>query len=78
MLAYSSVRASLARQAAIESGPGATHWEFLAACREDGLEAETLDRLTSLTEAYERAAYAPDSMDPDEGAAVIATVEGLL
>lgn len=78
LLAYAAVRGSLTRSADTPRGRAATHWEFLAACRADGLDAAAIDGLTRLTEAYEQAAYAPASLSTARAESVLDSVEGLV
>lgn len=59
--AYTAVRQRLADR---ESGEGHTHWEFYRRHR-DALDEETASVLRDLTEAYERAAFAPDTVAAD-------------
>lgn len=54
-----------------------THWEFYAACQEDGVGDETLRRLKRLTETYERAAFAPESAAEAEAREALELAESL-
>lgn len=78
LLAYAAVRRALAGAGAPGRSRADTHWEFLAACADDGLDAAAVDGLTRLTEAYERAAYAPSSVSADAAASALEAADGLV
>lgn len=65
MLAYGIVREEL-EAGGMSPVEAVTHWEFLEACRADGLDERSSEALTKLTEAYERAAYAPTALSSDD------------
>jgi hypothetical protein len=77
MLAYAAVRDRLAESRQPRRS-AETHWEFLAACRQDGLDADTIDELTALTQTYEAAAYAPVSVSAAEAEAAVEAAERLV
>lgn len=54
-----------------------THWEFYSACRDDGLSERRLESLETLTEAYERAAFAPHEVPPDVASDAVAAATAL-
>lgn len=60
--AYAAVRRGLTDRGG--AGEGHTHWEFYRQSR-DALDEESARVLRELTEAYERAAFAPDSTSVD-------------
>lgn len=68
-LAYGDVRRRFGD--ALDVPPVRTHWEFYRACRDAGLDGETVGSIERLTEAYERAAYAPESPSREEASAVV-------
>lgn len=72
--AYAIARGRVAE--AITADGAQTHWEFYTACRDDGIGEDRLDALETLTEAYERAAFAPGSIrnETAEGALAAARV----
>jgi hypothetical protein len=74
-LAYGGVRQRLGD--ALDVHPVHTHWEFYRACQDAGLNGDAAETLERLTEAYERAAYAPDSLNQDEANAVINGATGV-
>jgi len=74
-LAYGGVRQRLGD--ALDVHPVHTHWEFYRACQDAGLNGDAAETLERLTEAYERAAYAPDSLNQDEANAVIDGATGV-
>lgn len=78
MVSYAAVRTDLARAVGAGSLDADTHWEFLGACREDGLDEAAVEALTRLTEVYERAAYAPDAVTTADADAALETAEGLI
>jgi len=70
--AYAATRRRLADRGSDE---GRTHWEFYRRNR-DALDEETASVLRDLTEAYERAAFAPDSVSVDRARDLLARVSG--
>lgn len=78
MLAYATVRDRLAAAGRTSRGRAETHWEFLAACRQDGLEDDAIEGLTALTETYEAAAYAPTAVTRADAEAAISAAERLV
>lgn len=78
MVAYGAVRAALSDSVRAAHRDADTHWEFLAACRQDGLDQSAIDSLVRLTEAYERAAYAPVSVDRTNAESVLDAAEPLI
>lgn len=47
--------------------PG-THWEFYRECRDGALDEAEIEALQAVTEGYERAAFAPESIESDTAA----------
>ena len=73
-IAYAAVRAGINR-----GGPdGRTHWEFYEGCRSNGLSPEDVDRLGSITERFEHAAFAPYGLSEEEANSAVADAERLL
>ncbi|WP_340099011.1 DUF4129 domain-containing protein [Salinibaculum salinum] len=68
--AYAAVRSQ--SSAVIDIPPGQTHWEWYAAWNTADLNSETLDALRELTELYEQAAFAPDSIDDERARRALA------
>ncbi|WP_049902575.1 hypothetical protein [Halococcus agarilyticus] len=64
-LAYAAVRRSL--QHDLDLTTARTHWEFLDACLDRGVEGRRLDALQRLTEFYERAAFSEQSLSTETG-----------
>lgn len=62
--AYGAARASVADRVAVSGGQ--THREFLKTCADDGLEADTVEALRTLTDRYEAAMYGPSGIDVDD------------
>jgi hypothetical protein len=54
-----------------------THWEFYAACRDAGLSEERRRRLERLTETYERAAFADESVSEADAQEAVAAATAL-
>lgn len=77
MLAYASVRDRLAQSGRARARSAETHWEFLEACRQDGLDANAIEGLTELTQTYEAAAYAPLAVSQSEAEAAVVIAERL-
>ncbi|NHN61438.1 MULTISPECIES: hypothetical protein [Halorussus] len=71
LAAYGGVRRRLATE--VESSPADTHWEFLDDCRAADLPDDRIRRLEALTERVDRAAFASESVDPDEARAAVET-----
>ena len=71
--AYAAVR----RQSAslVEVSPGSTHWEWYAACERAGLDGERLDTVRKLTEWYEQAAFAPETLDSDSARSALTSAD---
>ncbi len=67
-LAYGAVRGRLGRH--LTNGAVSTHWEFFVQCTDADLPADP-DALRTLTERYERAAFAPASLTAAEATAAI-------
>ena len=76
LTAYAAVRDELRESA--RDDRGLTHWEFLTACQENGLAEESLDALQQVTEAYEQAAFAPETIDRDSASAALDAAEELV
>jgi hypothetical protein len=74
--AYAAVRGHSA--AAAEVPPGQTHWEWYAALDTSDLNGETRDGLRELTELYEQAAFAPDSVNDDRARRALAYADEFL
>ncbi|WP_323191075.1 hypothetical protein [Halostella sp. PRR32] len=72
-LTYGDVRRRLS--GAFDVPPVRTHWEFYRACEAAGIDGEAAGLLERLTEAYERAAYAPTGFSESEVDAIIDAVE---
>jgi len=72
-LAYGDVRRGLFQS--FDSPTIQTHWEFYQACKEAELDGETVGLVKQLTEAYERAAYAPEDFSEPEVEALLDAVE---
>jgi urease beta subunit len=70
-LAYAAARASL------EGPPDGTHWEFYRAAAEASSESFA-SMLRTVTEGYERASYATDSVSASEGEQVVSAVKSLI
>jgi len=66
LLAYAAARKRL--DGAVGRSSAETHWEFYDDCREEGLRETRLDDLRRLTETYERAAFAPESVSESDAA----------
>ncbi|WP_407067016.1 hypothetical protein [Haloarcula brevis] len=63
MAAYAAVHDELAAQNGISEG--ATHWELLQRSRANGVPEEQVTDIETVVEAFETAAFAPSSVDPD-------------
>lgn len=72
---YEAVRAELVDT--YELLPGLTHWELLDRLQSSGGE-QVGESVLGLTTAYERAAYAPDTVGADEATAALETAKRLL
>jgi HEPN domain-containing protein len=72
---YEAVRAELVDT--YELLPGLTHWELLDRLQSSGGE-QVGESVVGLTTAYERAAYAPDTVEADEATAALETAKRLL
>ncbi|WP_331234195.1 hypothetical protein [Natronorarus salvus] len=71
--------AYVAARQRIDHGSNAlTHWEFYDVCRSNGLEAEEVDRLKSLTERFERAAFSPAVIARSDAEGAIDDAESLV
>lgn len=55
-----------------------THWEFYRACDERGFEKEPTAALERLTVAYERAAFAPTALSPEQIADALSDARTIL
>lgn len=75
-LAYAASREALASDLGVDDA--VTHWEFYRAGQRDGLESDTVSALRDLTEAYERAAFAPGSVGSAEARSAIEAAEQVL
>jgi hypothetical protein len=71
---YAALRQELTGGA--KNANGQTHWEFYEACREQ-LDSEARDHLRVVTGAYERVAFAGESVDSELAQEVIDAVESL-
>ncbi len=58
-VAYGAARRALSNRFDVE---GTTHWDFYRACTEAGVSGDRQTALRRLTEHYERAAFAPESL----------------
>ena len=77
VLAYGAVRQSLRRELGISDS--ATHWECYTEAVARGLPDRSEPHLKTITEAFERAEYAPrGSLDSDAGSAVISASRELI
>lgn len=74
---YALVRASLAERVA--GGDVATHWEFYeTVAGEDSMDSDVPDVLRTVTETYERAAFAPATIDEGRAQEALTAGERLL
>ncbi|WP_248516870.1 DUF4129 domain-containing protein [Salinarchaeum laminariae] len=71
--AYGAARASVADRVPVSGGQ--THREFLKTCADDGLEADTVEALRTLTDRYEAAMYDPSGIDIDDARDAIDAAE---
>lgn len=78
MLAYATVRDRLVQSGRVQGRSAETHWEFLTACRQDGLDADAVEGLTELTQTYESSAYAPAAVSRSEAEAAVTIAERLV
>jgi hypothetical protein len=74
---YAALRRRVERESGA-SGDGRTHWEFYRDCREAGLDEATLTTLRSVTERYERVAYAADGVTAETARTTLEEVESLV
>lgn len=74
--AYGALRSSITRKADVDDRR--THWSFVQACRDNGVDSATVDALEVLTERYEQAAYAPESVPTTAAEESVVLVEDLL
>lgn len=74
--AYAVVRARLASE--LGATGALTHWEFYAAVEGDGLAPGRVEALRSLTEAYERARFAPGAVTAEDADAAVERVDEAL
>lgn len=74
--AYALIRGRMSEE--LELFDPRTHWEFFAACSEDGIDDDRLDALQQLTEAYEQAAFAPQSVSSEGAEAALRTARALV
>jgi hypothetical protein len=65
------------RTRGVESRAPRTHWEFYVACRDAGLSEERRRRLERLTEIYERAAFADESVSEADAREAVADARAL-
>ena len=71
--------AYVAARRGIDHGSHAlTPWEFYDVCRSNGLEAEEVDRLGTLTERFERAAFSPVAIARSDAEGAIDDAESLV
>lgn len=73
---YAAVRTGLADSSDDTAG-AKTHWEFYHSVT-DGLDGERASALRSVTEAFERATFAPDGIDSESAAATLDEAERCL
>lgn len=71
--AYGFLRRRLATE--LDLGGALTHWEVYAACAEDGLAPERVEAIRAVTEAYERARFAPGALTADEAREAVEGIE---
>jgi hypothetical protein len=69
MAPYAAVHDALAAQNGISEG--ATHWELLERSRADGVPEERVADIQTVVEAFETAAFAPTSVEPDRAEAAV-------
>lgn len=62
-LGYAAVRRRLERQFNVDTST--TPWEFYRACRQDNPESDVLETLRQVTELYERAVFASESVSTE-------------
>lgn len=67
--AYEAARGRMAAE--LGSAGALTHWEFYAAAADDGVTADRVEALLGLTEAYERARFAPAAVSAEDAAAAV-------
>jgi len=72
---YDAVRRRLLAGLGVAAG---THWELYRACRTAGWRDEQVAAVRRLTEAYEQAAFAPESLSSDTAREAVATARDLL
>lgn len=73
--AYAIARGRMAET--ISADGAKTHWEFFTACSDNGMGMDRLDALETLTEAYERAVFAPRSVRIETAEGALAAARGL-
>ncbi|NHN46428.1 hypothetical protein G9464_02275 [Halostella sp. JP-L12] len=71
-LAYGDIRHRLSESLDLPSVH--THWEFYQACESSSLDKDAINTLERLTESYERAAYAPESLPHSEADAILSDI----
>lgn len=74
-IAYRRARSVVATRHGLEDG--GTHQEFLERCRGNGVDGEDLSLLETLTETYERAAFAPGTVAVSGARKAVETAEQL-
>jgi hypothetical protein len=72
---YDAVRRRLLAGLGVAAG---THWELYRACQAAGWPDDQVTAIRRLTEAYEQAAFAPDSLSSDTAREAVATARDLL
>ncbi len=68
-IAYTAVRRTLGRDP--ELGGARTHWEFLEACVDHGIDHHRLGALRRLTERYERATFSQRSLSTETASSAL-------
>lgn len=74
--AYGAARRRLTSELGLDGA--LTHWEVYAACADDGMDEERVGAVRALTEAYERAQFAPDSLSAGEAEAAVERASAIL
>jgi len=69
MLAYTAVHDELVLENGIDEGT--THWELLQRSREHGVPEDLVADIETVVEAFETAAFAPISVDPERAEAAV-------
>jgi hypothetical protein len=72
---YAAMRARLEREYGLESSQ--TPWEFYQACRENGIDSDVVKQVRRLTELYEQAVFASQSVSASGIQSSLDSVEGL-